>query len=208
MNKEQQAIEHRSWFDKTFNKSQKDSLNGIGIICNTEHPIFKAEILEIGGYLRNYKLKNYPDLLDKFSSRFVELIPVFLHSKIDINLLQKDIYYVPWFTSRYCFLGNQRKARESALSDGKSTFNREYVLWCPVDDTHCPKECLFHKNKVYHVLDDEFIEYSVDHWTVINRGCRCALISLTESDIKKFIANKTHILSPKLKKVFAQELAQ
>ena len=160
--------------------------------------------MNIFDFLKNYKLNKHPLLQEKIVDRFIQLIPKFLHQKVDRKLLVEDSYYAAWFTSRHCFLEAQRNARESALSH--SNWKREYLLWAPVGDISTPKECLLHKRTIYHALDAEFIEYSVDHWMTINRGCRCSLIGFTESDVKKYVLGNKAVLSQSIRDRFAVEL--
>lgn len=116
------------------------------------------------------------------------LVPKFLHTKIDRELLKNSKYYAAWFFNRHCFLAEQQKAKESALGCDEFKSKREYVLWSAVNDSYCPQECLQYNNTIYHVLDDEFIEHSVNHWITIQQGCRCSLITLTENNVKKQIS--------------------
>ncbi|AYO54202.1 hypothetical protein [Acinetobacter wuhouensis] len=194
------------WFNSSFTNDEVLLLSKIGIECGADQNFFKYEILDIFGFITNRKLKTHLDLYEKFITRYKQLIPSFLHSQIDETLLREDRYYAAWFFNRHCFLKEQEKAKNSALGIDGFKLRREYVIWCPIDDIYCPEECLFHKNIVYHVLDDEFIEYSINHWMKVKQGCRCALISFTESSVRRAIVNNTCVLSPKLKIAFAQEL--
>lgn len=199
---------YKNWFNSSFTGEEINLLSSIGVECKADHNFFKFEILDIAFDIKNYKLKKYPSLYEKFVDRYIQINPRFLHSQIDRELLKEDHYYAAWFFNRHCFLEDQKKAKETALNNSGSKFDRVYVLWSPCDDMHCPKECLLHKNMIYHVLDEEFIEHSVDHWMTIKRGCRCCLISLTESNVRDKISKGQYVLSKNLRARFSHELME
>ncbi|HCK31797.1 hypothetical protein [Acinetobacter ursingii] len=199
-------VAYKNWFNASFTNEEIIFLGSIGVECKADHNFFKFEILDIASNIKNYRLKKYPKLYERFVDRYIQLTPEFLHSQIDRELLKEDSYYAAWFFNRHCFLEVQKKAKETALTDKKYKFDRVYVLWSPCNDTHSPKECLLHKSVIYHVLDNEFIEHSVDHWMTIRKGCRCTLITLTEDEVKNQIAENKCILSSNLKFKFTNEL--
>lgn len=174
---------YRDWFSSAFNKDEIEFLSSIGIECGADHKFFKFEILSIYDHLRNYKLKRNSTLYDKVIDRYINLVPKFLQSQIDKNLLKEDQYYAAWFFNRHCFFEKISEAKKEALK--ATSYSREYLLWSPIIDINCQEECKVFENKIYHVLDENFIEAAVDHWANIKRGCRCALMALSKEQVNK-----------------------
>ncbi|NKG34791.1 hypothetical protein [Acinetobacter junii] len=174
---------YREWFFSTFNNEEIEFLSSIGIECGADHKFFKFEILDIFDHLRNYKLKKNSALYERVVDRYIDLVPKFIRSQIDRSLLKEDQYYSAWFFNRHCFFEKINEAKKESLK--ATDYSREYLLWCPIIDINCPKECVMFKNNIYHVLDDKFIEIAVDHWANIKRGCRCALMALSKEQVNK-----------------------
>lgn len=179
--KEKQAYE--DWFNSSFSNDEVQLLAEIGVICKADQNFFKNEMFDISEYLDNPELQNYEDLYRKFIERYISLIPKLFHHQIEKKLIMNDQYYRAWFYNRKCFMEKIDTAREEARK--VNPWSRDYLLWSPIVDNNCPEECKKLNNKVYHVMDDDFIQKTDEHWAEINRGCRCALISLNRAEVDK-----------------------
>lgn len=168
-----ESIAYTNWFNSTFNNAEKEVLSSIGIECEADHKFFKSEILDIAGNLTNYKLKREVELYEKFIDRYIQLIPKYLHSQIDREKLKKDKYYSAWFFNRHCFFELIKQAQENFRRQNGA---REYLLWSPLIDNFTPDECKSFENKVFHCMDDKFLEAAVEHWLEVKQGCRCSLL--------------------------------
>lgn len=174
---------YRDWFSSAFNKDEIEFLSSIGIECGADHKFFKFEILSIYDHLRNYKLKKNSALYDKVVDRYIDLVPKFLRSQIDKSLLKEDQYYAAWFFNRHCFFKKIEEVKNSYQNS--IGYRQEYLLWAPIVDSNCPDECKVFNNRIYHVLDESFLERAIEHWANVRRGCRCALMALSKEQVNK-----------------------
>ncbi|WP_152630370.1 hypothetical protein [Acinetobacter ursingii] len=155
-------VAYKNWFNASFTNEEIIFLGSIGVECKADHNFFKFEILDIASNIKNYRLKKYPKLYERFVDRYIQLTPEFLHSQIDRELLKEDSYYAAWFFNRHCFLEVQKKAKETALTDKKYKFDRVYVLWSPCNDMMCAEKTggfnlvnYRHSSGVYHEQETE-----------------------------------------------------
>lgn len=177
---EESRRSHSSWFEQ-FNQNEIELLSSIGVNCGANHKFFKQEILNIFDALRNRKLKKSPELYHRFVNRYLGLVPEHIRIQADWRLLEEDQYYSAWFFNRQMFIFDYLVAKDNFnnRSNGLS-----YLLWAPLIDIHTPEDCYQFQNKVFHVSDLEFEKLAIEHWKQPRRGCRCALISLTEDKAK------------------------
>jgi len=177
---EESRRSHSSWFEQ-FNQNEIELLSSIGVNCGANHKFFKQEILNIFDALRNRKLKKSLELYHRFVNRYLELVPEHIRIQADWRLLEEDQYYSAWFFNRQMFIFDYLVAKDNFnnRSNGLS-----YLLWAPLIDIHTPEDCYQFQNKVFHVSDLEFEKLAIEHWKQPRRGCRCALISLTEDKAK------------------------
>lgn len=172
-NKDMERSAYKNWFDSTFNNIEKETLSKLKVECCSDHQFFKYQLLDIARHLENYKLKKEIDLYDKFIDRYIELIPKYLHSQINKERLKEDKYYLAWFFNRYCFFEVIKDAQDNFKNSNGAY---EHVLWSPLIDKLTPNECREFENKVYHCMDEVFLNSAVDHWASVRDGCRCSLI--------------------------------
>lgn len=183
MNNNIEREAHKQWFHSAFVESEIVYLKDNGITCQADHKFFKNEIVLISTYISDYRFKLENGLYEKFVDRFIELIPKYLHYQIDRELMIDDIYYRAWFYNRKLFMDMIDRARIEA---SKATpWSRDYVLWSPIIDINSLDECIKMNNKLFHVMDENFLRKSVEHWAEVRRGCRCALIALNRAEVDK-----------------------
>ncbi|MFW2099050.1 hypothetical protein [Acinetobacter johnsonii] len=171
---------HSNWFNQ-FNQNDIELLSSIGLSCGANHNFFKQEILNIFDALRNRKLKKIPRLYHRFVNRYLELVPEHIKIQVDRRLLEEDQYYSAWFFNRQMFIFDYLVAKDNFNNVSN---RRSYLLWAPLIDIHAPEDCYQFQNKVFHVSDLEFEKLAIEHWKQPRRGCRCALITLTEDKAK------------------------
>ncbi|MCH7393766.1 hypothetical protein MMP66_05660 [Acinetobacter dispersus] len=175
--------DYKAWFSSTFEKEEIEFLSSIGVVCRADHKFFKYEILDISDHLRNYKLKSYHTLYDRIVDRLIFLLPKYIQHQVNRELLKEDEYYLAWFFNRHCFF--EKIVEVKTLYQNSKAYRPEYLLWAPIIDINCPEECKIFKNKIYHVLDEKFLEIAVEHWADVRRGCRCALMALSKEQVNK-----------------------
>lgn len=176
---------HKKWFSQ-FNTNDIDILTSIGLECGADHLFFKQEILNIFDGLRNRKLKKHPWLYHRFVNRYLDLIPEHIKAQVDRKLLIEDQYYCAWFFNRQMFIFNYLIAKDGFEN---KTSKHIHLHWVPLIDIHSPDDCYKFQNKVFHVNDLNFEKFAVEHWSRPQRGCRCSLIALTESKVKRIKSN-------------------
>lgn len=177
-----EASNHKAWFQSTFNADEIEQLHNIGVECNADKRFYKYEILDIFGHLKNRKLKKCEALHQKFIERYISLVPPFLRNQIDVELIRVDDYYAAWFFNRHCFFKEFENANQRTLLGNKKIL----FLWSPVVDIHAPNECKKYANKVFST-NETLLEHAVIHWEKPRRGCRCALLVLSEHYARKGI---------------------
>lgn len=177
-----EASNHREWFQSTFNADEIEQLHNIGVECNADKRFYKYEILDIFGHLKNRKLKKCEALHQKFIERYISLVPPFLRNQIDVELIRVDDYYAAWFFNRHCFFKEFENANQRALLGNKKIL----FLWSPIIGIHTPNECKKYANKVFST-NEALLEHAVIHWEKPRRGCRCALLVLSEHYARKGI---------------------
>lgn len=176
-----EASNHREWFQSTFNADEIEQLRNIGIVCQADHKFYKNEILDIFGHIENRKLKKLDKLYQKFLDRYISLIPTFLIALVDRDLIESDIYYAAWFFNRHSFFFEFERESQKSLTNKTKLF-----LWSPVVDIHTPNECKKYANKVFST-NETLLDHAVIHWEKPRRGCRCALLVLSEQHARKGI---------------------
>jgi len=99
--------------------------------------------------------------------------------EIDFERFDNDQYYNAWFFNRFCFF-------HEIEHNKKYTPIFTHALWSPVDDNLSPRECKILNNQVFKMDSIKFKGLCLDHWRNVRYGCRCSLITMTESEAEDF----------------------
>ncbi len=175
---------YKKWFNSFSSDEQRELVN-MGVACGADSKFFKHEILDLLSHLDNEKLKSNRILFKKFAERYIALVPDHIRPHVNWTLLENSRDYRAWFANRQMFVFNCLVVKD--IYEHSKDKNSSYLLWAPIIDDHTPETCKGFSSKVFNILDKEFQEHAVEHWSRPQEGCRCSLISITHAQAEKYL---------------------
>lgn len=100
----------------------------------------------------------------------------------DADMYATDSMYRSWFVSREYFFRNYQAAKIRAeRSKGR---NEIYLEWVPLIDSETPDSCYAFQGKFFSI-NQSFDDIANQHWTNVQKGCRCFLSSISERSLNR-----------------------